>query len=385
MLAPFQVDFDVTLECMYKCKHCNVDAGEKLIDEMTTEQIFSVIDQLDAIGVSDISITGGEPLLRKDCLEILAYAHSKAGVNVTLNTNGLLLSKEVIEKLEVDCPRLNIAVSLDGFSPETYSVLRKDINDFDKVLYKEFEQVSKVLQMLHESKLSVGVNFTATKQTIDNVWKTYEFIKNIGIEDILLIKFFPFGQGSIFKEELELDYSSWRDFLHEATLKKKNEKYYNGVQISTTCPWEIYLPLLESYKLEEIHSIWNYNSPLESELYRKYRNVGCHAGVTSCAISPNGDLYPCGTISSKYPSFVCGNLKSEKLEDIWNNSCTLEKFRAVDIKEIKGECQECDLKLLCGGGCRARAHTHSGDLLGQDYLCPINQKQIQPDCFNGFK
>lgn len=376
VLAPFQVDFDITLDCMYKCKHCNVDAGDKLENELTHEEIITILNQLNDIGVSDVSITGGEPLLRSDCLDILKHAASIAGFNLTLNTNGLLVDEKLIEFLEEKCPNINIAVSIDGHTAETYSILRKSKFNKEKVLVEEFNKVREALMLLGKSRLNVGANFTLTSPTIDNIWDTYKFIKELNINNMLAIKFFPYGQGEIYKNELELSYFSWNEFLIDATDKKINDPYYKGFQISVTCPWEIYMPLLEAgYSIEQVHKIWDYNSPLESELYRKKRNIGCHAGITSCAISPNGDLYPCGTISSKYPPFVCGNLKDQTLEDIWYNSEVLDSLRKLDINELEGECIDCKYVDLCGGGCRARAHTKYSTFTGIDYLCPIHKKK----------
>lgn len=371
-LLPFQTDFDITMLCMYNCKHCNVDAGSRMNDEMNTDQIKSVLDQLDEIGVSDLSITGGEPLLRKDVFEILSYAGDKKGFKLTLNTNGLLLNESVIKFLEIKCPQILIAVSLDGYNPETYSILRRNANDPKRILKPEFEQIISNLSMLVKSSLQIGVNYTVTQSTVENIFKTYDLIQQIGIKQMLAIKFFPYGAGRRNIAELELPYRLWKKFIVAATEKKKNDEYYHGMQISTTCPWEVYLPLLsERYDREFIEEIWDYCTPLKSEFYRKYRSLGCHAGITSCAISPNGDIYPCGTISTKFPPFICGNLKESSLQEIWNNSSVLKSLREIDISQMKGHCLNCHLKEICGGGCRARAFTEYNDLTAPDYLCPL--------------
>lgn len=375
VIAPFQVDFDITLDCMYKCRHCNVDAGDKLEDEMTTKEILRIIDQMDEIGISDISLTGGEPLLRADALEIIKYAYDKPGVRLTLNTNGLLVDEEKIKFFKENCPNINIAVSLDGYDTKSYSILRKSKKCPDKILAEEFEIVINNLKLIVKSGLSVGINYTLTEPTLNNFWDTYDFITSLGIKSILAIKFFPYGQGRIHEKQLELSYERWKEFLMDATKKKMNDSHFRGVQISVPCPWEMYIPLLKNgYSIDDVHKIWDYNSPLESEFYKKHRDIGCHAGITSCAISPNGDLYPCGTISSKFPPFVCGNLKRQSFEDIWYNSVVLNNLRSLRAKNLKGECTTCDYLELCGGGCRARAYTKTGDLYEKDYLCPLHCK-----------
>lgn len=371
-LLPFQTDFDITMMCMYNCKHCNVDAGNRMNDEMDTDQIKCVLDQLDQIGVSDLSITGGEPLLRKDIFEILDYAGKKKGFKLTLNTNGLLLNESTIKFMEVKCPHIFVAVSLDGYNPETYSLLRRVASEPDRILKKEFDQIVFNLSMLAKSNLQTGVNYTITQNTIEHIYKTYDLIQQIGIKQMLAIKFFPFGAGRRNIDKLEIPYRLWKKFIVAASEKKKNNEYYRGMQISTTCPWEVYLPLFEEgFDREFIERVWDYSTPLKSELYKKYRSLGCHAGITSCAISPNGDIYPCGTISAKFPPFICGNLKVNNLQEVWSNSPVLKSLREINISQMKGHCLKCHLKQICGGGCRARAFTRFNDLTAPDYLCPL--------------
>ena len=372
IILPFQVDFDITMKCMYNCLHCNVSAGEKMEGELTTEQIKKILDEIDEIGVSDVSITGGEPLLREDCLEILTYASKKKGFFLTLNTNGILLTEKKIKYLKENCPELNIAISLDGYNIDTYGILRKTQNGED--IGKYFNTIIQNLKILMKNQMTVGINYTITAQTIHNIWKTYDFIHEFGISKMLGIKFFPYGNGKKNNNQLELEYKVWEKFLQELIERKKRDTYYKDLQISVTCPWEMYLPLLEKgYSRELIRDCFEYTSPLESGFYKKYRNVGCHAGITSFAISPNGDVYPCGTISSKFPPFVCGNLKKSKLIDIWNDSQVLKQLRNLDICNIEGKCKECDYVDLCGGGCRARSYVKYGYLTARDYLCPYNK------------
>lgn len=371
--APFQVDFDITMKCMYNCKHCNVDAGDPMPDELTTDEIKDILDQLDEAGVSDLSITGGEPLLRPDALEILSYAASKEGFKLSLNTNGLTITDRVISFLEENCPNILVAVSLDGYNPDTYSVLRQSADGSGRTLVREFSQVTQVLSRLAQSKLQVGVNYTVTRATVPAFYQTYDMVKGIGIPSMLAIKFFPYGAGRRHEEELELPYSVWAEFLGGMTERRLHDPYFEGLQLSCTCPWEVYLPLLQrGYSEETIERVWGYNSPLKSALYRRDRTLGCHAGITNCAISPNGDVYPCGTISAKFPQLICGNLREQRLLDIWRNSPVFNALRKLDISDMAGHCPECEVKELCGGGCRARAYTRSLDFTAPDYLCPLH-------------
>ena len=75
--APFLVVWDITYACNLKCKHCYANAGKNPGNELTTEEAKQGIDQLDRASVPIIAFSGGEPLVRKDILELTNYAHEK--------------------------------------------------------------------------------------------------------------------------------------------------------------------------------------------------------------------------------------------------------------------------------------------------------------------
>ena len=88
---------------------------------------------------------------------------------------------------------------------------------------------------------------------------------------------------------------------------------------------------------------------------------GCGAGRFYCAISPEGNVQPC-----VFMPLVVGNLKTEKLEEIWLNSPVFQDLR--DRERLKGRCGKCEFKYVCGG-CRARAFAYHDDYLMSDPGC----------------
>lgn len=124
---PLVVSWKITERCNYRCQYCGYGQGDSSVSELTTEEVFKIIDQLSLAGTGKIGFTGGEPLIRDDFGDILEYCF-KRGISVGVNTNGSLIKKH-LQKLG----RLKmINLSLDG---------PKDINDsirgkgsFDKVM-----------------------------------------------------------------------------------------------------------------------------------------------------------------------------------------------------------------------------------------------------------
>src|SRR5215831_6752476 len=105
---PLNVHLDVTYRCNERCQHCYLDHEDA--GEMSTEEIKDVLRQLADAGAFFLTISGGEPLLRRDCLEILAYAR-KLSFNVKLKTNALLIGQQQAAQLrELGIEQVQISV-----------------------------------------------------------------------------------------------------------------------------------------------------------------------------------------------------------------------------------------------------------------------------------
>ena len=367
--APLFVDFDVTLACNMKCTHCNLGARTPLDDELSFEEVKTLITEMFDIGVYNLEITGGEPLMRKDWREILIHTHQYPAWKLTLNTNGVLWTEDDVRFFAEEVPSFFAAVSVDGPTPETYGILRR--NAAGEPALKEFEKVMKTVRLLKEYGAQVGLNYTITRNTIGNFIQMAQSAYKMGIP-LLGLKFFPYGRGQAYLDELELDYKTWATFLRDATRRKEEGELENVVMV-TPCPWEMYVPLLtDGYTDEDVKRFWGFESPLKNEYYRQLRDVGCNAGVTYCAVSPDGSVYPCGTISAKTPALYCGNVREGGLLHVWQTSPFLKQIRELKLTHIDGHCSECEFKNVCGGGCRARAVVHGGELHSADPLCPFN-------------
>jgi len=119
--APFQVVWDVTYACNLQCKHCYATAGKPLPDELTTEEALDAIDKFNKLGVTIISFSGGEPLVRKDILELTRYASEK-GIYVAIATNGTLITEKKAKEMRKSGVSY-LQISLDG-TRETHDAFR---------------------------------------------------------------------------------------------------------------------------------------------------------------------------------------------------------------------------------------------------------------------
>jgi hypothetical protein len=164
--APLRIHLAITYHCPLDCDHCFVKNYKSGREEMNNKKLKSLIDRLVEIGTYEILVSGGEPLIRKDLVEILDYALSK-GMIVKLFTNGLLLHEKQIEKLQG--LRLSyLAIGFDGPDPISYGVIRgsKARIAFNRVL-RNIKQAREMLD------IPVAIQFTCTKRNTDPYGNMY--------------------------------------------------------------------------------------------------------------------------------------------------------------------------------------------------------------------
>jgi len=149
---PLTIDIDITNRCNCACVHCN-KSPNTTGNELTVEQIVILVDELYNLGTAEISLSGGEPLCRDDWFDIVKNSCSYPGLSVVLNTNGILWKIRDINRIKSLGYPPKIAVSLDGYSPDTYSALRRYKNG--KSAGTAFPYLIKTIQRMKTAGLNV--------------------------------------------------------------------------------------------------------------------------------------------------------------------------------------------------------------------------------------
>ena len=129
---PYVISWNLTYRCNLVCEHCYLDAGSSARletkdrgdrSELDTQGCFAVIDQIaDFAPECMLILTGGEPLLRRDILEIIAYAH-KSNLWVVVGTNGVFVTENVAKQLKEAGAR-GLSLSLDALRAEDHDRFR---------------------------------------------------------------------------------------------------------------------------------------------------------------------------------------------------------------------------------------------------------------------
>jgi radical SAM protein with 4Fe4S-binding SPASM domain len=347
--APFLVVWNYTNACNLRCKHCYQHADKETSDELTTEERFKIVDQLDENDVSAIAFSGGEPLMRRDFFEVASYAHDK-GMYVSLATNGTLLTNEVLKKLK----KVGVEyaeISLDGATKETHDAFR-GING-------AFEKTVQGIKNAVKSDLFTCVAVTATKHNINEMPKIIKLGKELGVNRIIIFNFIPTGRG---KEIIRFDISPVeREDLLQLLYQELTHK---EMQIICTAPQFSRVCMEQSLRhKKDIYSPTHFAAQDFDGKAKELMDFlgGCGAGRLYCAIQPNGLVTPC-----VFLPIVVGDLRKSSLKQIWDNSKVMEDLR--DRSKLQGRCGHCEYKNFCGG-CRARAYGYYNNYLAPDPGC----------------
>jgi radical SAM protein with 4Fe4S-binding SPASM domain len=344
---PFTAGFFITKACNLRCKLCGVGAGEPLDYELPTEEVFKVVDNMAEAGLSHISFSGGEPTVRKDFFEVINYA-SKRIRSIGVVTNGLVVDREYARKL-VLAGAGSVMVSLDGAKAETHDFNRGE-GSYEKAI-----QAIKNCQ-------SAGVGTVRTSFTISrtNYHELQDIIKltlDLGIA-LQVQEFAARGRGAG-REDLVLTRRMRRDMqrlLYRCQVTHGLNKF----------GFENCYIVSEDMETQKICT----DSSLSSDISDFC--VGCLAGIYSFFLNSDGTMKLCGG----YAEGILGDLKEQKLSDIWRNSEILHHIRNRD--DLKGRCGSCTYRYICGG-CRINAYLINRSVKEEDPACWTDRKESELD------
>jgi len=352
---PYVISWNLTYRCNLACEHCYLDAGAKkfqILDsdnfsdrsELNTEQCFQVIDQIKEFAPESLTIlTGGEPLLRKDILEIIRYAAIQE-LWVVVGTNGVLITESLAQTLAKTGVR-GMALSLDALDAERHDKFR--------MVKGAWENTVEGAKVLHKQALSFIIQTTVGKHNAEELESIANFAyRELGATVWNLYFLVQTGRGQFVSDLTQADYQRVLLKLHEIQTQYKGKMVVNAKcaphYVTTLLKVDSTSPFLKSYTDGA---------------------GGCPAGTHYMGIRPNGDVTPCPYL----PQFG-GNLKNSKLESIWRTSDLFTSIR--ERNKLGGRCGACECNSLCGG-CRARAYGVTGDYLAEDPLCDHQPGALQ--------
>ena len=340
---PYVISWNLTYRCNLACEHCYLDAGprpmvgsESFADrsELGTEECFKVIDEIAAFAPECLTIlTGGEPLLRRDILEIVRRA-AERGLWVVVGTNGVRITENVARHL-ADAGARGLSLSLDALDPDRHDHFRQ--------VRGAWQNTVDGAEILNRTGLPFIVQTTAGAHNLGELEAIADFAYDRLAAKVWNLYFLvPTGRGQFVSDLTPAQYD---EVL--ASLYRIQQKYSGRMLVNAKCAPHYIKTVLENQGT----SIRTYSGGAG----------GCPAGTHYMGIRPNGDVTPC-----PYLPVFAGSLRRATLTDLWTSS---ELFTAIRRRaSLGGRCGECEMNAQCGG-CRARAYGMTGDLMAEDPLC----------------
>jgi len=298
---PYIATFSVTDNCNSRCVTCS-QWRKKSYNELTTDELKDVFDQLSLTTVRNIAFTGGEPMLRQDIFKLVRYA-SSLGFRVSMVTNGLLINYEKAQKL-VKNGLAGVCISIDG--PEiVHDRIRGITGGYKKTLFalKIFADLKK-----KDEHINVNIATTIMKPTLDSIFHVVNLAEKFNVTILFnLLDFNPYFFKGIMWQDLWIKEQEKLIEVMNKIIEIKRQKPYliaNSIQS---------LGYAKQY----------FRDPLR-------RDIPCYLGFIELFIGSHGEVYPCWALKP------VGNLRDKKLRDIINSEIYKHKLYDMWIKRCPG-------------------------------------------------
>lgn len=345
-----QAIFDITNRCNISCKHCYATSkyGNRGREDLSLDNVFSIIDTLKGMGYTHVLFLGGEPLFRNDILKIIEYT-TNSGLKVMINTNGILLSDEMCKsllKLNID----QISVSFEGTTSYIHDQIA-GIGNFKKSLTGLNNLINAKKEL--KSNVFIGIQYTISKIALDDACNVLEF--SIDNAEGININFLDeIGNAHNNQCFLGVTTDESIDFI-EKVLDKQYENNINNFVVQIPAKKMLIRYLNHKYKMKIEEGPIGYK---------------CSAGEKVILIESDGIVTPCGIANNlKYQNsnitsklkHQCLNILNYSLESQLHSTEYFKNFLELKKKNINVECIDCEYNLECSP-------------------CPINPKNDLLQC-----
>jgi radical SAM protein with 4Fe4S-binding SPASM domain len=328
---PKFVLWNLTDRCNHRCRHCVVNATRPLAGELSTAEAFDLLDQLAAFAVESLVLSGGEPLLRQDFLEIARRAR-RNGMNFQVATNATRVTERLADELAA--LQATTQVSLDGSTPAIHDGFRRASGGWSRTI--------RGVERLKRAGISVMLAATVTRHNAHDIPDLYRLAGNLGVDVFRILPFVPFGRGA---RAQALEVTPAR--MHWITRWLHEQQAAGGLRVA---------PM-------EFQCTFGPPPPLALAEASSLR-IGCDGAVAYCTVTSTGDVLPC--------NFFAGvrvhNLHDHPFAWIWEHCDFLRYFRSLKVSDLHGACHCCDWLGSCRGSCIASNFVH-GDIFQSNCHC----------------
>ncbi len=350
------VVWNCTRQCNLSCLHCYASADNRRSpDEMDSEAGKAFIRDLAAFEVPVLLFSGGEPLMRRDIFDMVAYAREQ-GLRVALSTNGTVINEGTADTLQ-QLGFAEVGISLDGIGASNDHFRGKD-GAFDAALNG--------IRSCAKLGLRVSLRLTITRFNYDEIPAIMQLVEDEGIQRVCFYHLAYSGRGSSLRDN-DISHGQTRDV------------------VDRICDWTV--DLHERGRPKEILTVGNHadgvylylklkeEDPARAEIVHEMikGNGGNNTGVRIGAVDDRGNVHP----DQFMWHHSLGNVTERPFGDIWSDTSQPLLAGLKDRKPLlKGRCAACQYLDLCNGNLRVRAEAVFGDVWAEDPACYLTDEEI---------
>jgi radical SAM protein with 4Fe4S-binding SPASM domain len=350
------VVWNATKTCNLECVHCYADAEtRRFTGELTTTEAEAMIRDLASIKVPALLISGGEPLVRPDVLDLAEFAMS-LGVRVTFSTNGTLIDQKKAERI-AKIGVTYVGISIDG---------GEERHDLFRGRKGAFRDAIRGIRNCRAAGIRVGVRFTVTKDNVGEIDDVFKVVEDEGIGRLCLYHLVYSGRGA-YLSGIDLETPEKRQLMNK--LIERVDRWnaeQRPVEVMTVdnhadAPY-IYLWLRERNDVRA-----------EDALSLVRNNGGNRSGIAIGCIDSFGFVHP-DQFTSHH---TLGSIRERPFSEIWNDD-RIELLHGLRTRKtlLQGRCATCKWLPVCNGNFRARAEAATGDYWQSDPGCYLLDGEI---------
>ena len=322
--------WEITLKCNLACQHCGSRAGHARANELSTAEALDLVKQMAEVGITEVTIIGGEAFLRPDWLEI-AQAITSSGMLCGMTTGGYGITLETAQRMK-EAGISVVSVSVDGLEA-THDRLRGKQGSW--------QWAFKTMSNLKEAGIPFGCNTQINRLSAPEFPRIYEHLRDAGIFAWQIQLTVPMGNAADNSEILLQPYELLDVYPMIARVAQRAKR--EGVQLQPGNNIGYYGPY--ERMLRGGGDAWTFWQ-------------GCNAGLSSLGIEADGVIKGCPSLPTT--AYTGGNIRDYSLRTIIEETEELRFNIGADTPKgtshLWGFCKTCEFAQLCRGGCSWTAH-----------------------------
>lgn len=350
------VIWNLVRRCNLTCKHCySISADTDFKGELSTAEVFTVMDDLKSFRVPVLILSGGEPLLRPDIFDIAKRAKAK-GFYVALSSNGTLINEANIGQI-AECEFDYVGVSLDGIGAT---------HDHFRRLDGAFDASMKGIRLCRDLDLKIGVRYTMTQDNAADLPALLQLVADEGIDRFYFSHLNYAGRGNKNrKDDAQHRLTRWAmDLLFDTCLSHLKAGTTKEFTTGNNDADGVYF----------LHWVRRHFPEAAAHAEAKLLQWGGNAsGVNVANIDNLGNVHP----DTMWWHHTLGNVRERPFSAIWPDvSDPLMAGLKQHPRPVEGRCGQCAYLPICNGNTRVRAQQMTGNPWAEDPGCYLADDEI---------